>query len=340
MRSPGGRTVSRGARALVAVLLAFAARAHAGDPPALGVPLDCQMGRACIVQNYVDQESGPGARDYRCGWLTYDGHKGTDLRVIDAAAFRRGVPVLAAAAGRVRAVRDGMADVSLRRIGRAAVARREAGNSVVIEHGDGWESQYAHLRQGSLAVRPGDAVARGARLGLVGLSGATEFPHLHFEVRHRGRTVDPFVGSGPRAACQAGEGALWEPPVREALAYVPTGILEAGIAGAAPVVTDGAIDHGALAALTPAAGAVVFWVQIYGAQADDLQELRLHGPDGRLLAERRDRIARTRAQWLAYVGVRRTAAGWRPGAYRGTYALHRGPQQLLSLERVATAGRP
>jgi len=244
--------------------------------------------------------------------------------------------VRAAAAGRVRAVRDGMADVSVRAIGQAAVARREAGNSVVIEHGNGWETQYAHLRATSVAVRPGDLLAPGARIGLVGLSGATEFPHLHFEVRHRGKTVDPFVGLAPRAACRAADPSLWEEHALRALAYAPTGVLGAGIAGAPPVLADGSVDAEALAPLTSASAAVVFWVQIYGARQHDLQGFRLSAPDGRLLAERRDLIARHRAQWLAYVGVPRRAADWIAGTYHGEYALHRGQRKLIAIQRAVT----
>src|SRR5215831_9272833 len=76
--------------------------------PQFALPIDCQIGKTCIVQNYVDHEPGPAARDYRCGSLTYDGHKGTDIRIPDRSLFERGVAVLAAASGRVRALRDGM----------------------------------------------------------------------------------------------------------------------------------------------------------------------------------------------------------------------------------------
>src|SRR4051794_27387255 len=169
--------------ACLAVLAAWSGIAPAA--PSLALPIACEMGKSCVLQNYVDHDPGPGSRDYRCGHLTYDSHKGTDIRVIDLPAFRRGVPVLAAAAGRVRAVRDGMPDVSVRDPSAAPVAGREAGNSVVIEHGEGWETQYAHLRKGSVAVRPGDRVEGGQPLGMTGLSGNTEFPHLHFEVRRR-----------------------------------------------------------------------------------------------------------------------------------------------------------
>ena len=320
-------------KASIAPLAAFLLSGVAQGAPSLALPVDCGIGRTCIVQNYVDRDPGPEARDYRCGFLTYDGHKGTDIRVIDAAALRKGVAVLAAASGRVRAVRDGMQDASVRRIGKAAIAGREAGNSVVIEHGDGWETQYAHMRKGSVAVLAGDIVTAGEKLGLVGLLGNTEFPHVHFEVRHDRKTVDPFAGADAAEACDAGGHALWRSDALDALAYVATGVLDAGIAGAAPVVGDGNVDRERTERFTPASAAAVFWVQIYGARADDVEEFRFVAPDGRVLSGHRDPIARNQAQWLAYAGLRRGDAGWSAGAYRGEYALYRGREKLISLTR-------
>ncbi|HEX9178913.1 MAG TPA: M23 family metallopeptidase [Burkholderiales bacterium] len=306
--------------------------------PSLSVPVTCELGRACVVQNYVDRQPGAGARDYRCGFLTYDGHKGTDLRVIDFAAFGSGVAVVAAAPGRVRAVRDGMPDVSVRSAGKESVERREAGNSVVIEHGDGWETQYAHLRKGSVSVRAGDTVQRGQRLGLVGLSGHTEFPHLHFEVRHQGRTVDPFVGVEAGEACALGRKPLWRLSDLDALEYVVTGLLDAGISAAPPILKDGAVDRDRAVLPDATAPAIVFWVHVYGAQAGDVEQIRLIAPGGGVLAERRAPIPGNRAQWLAYAGKRRGAAPWAPGTYRGEYALMRGPQQerVIALVREIT----
>src|SRR5262249_14978919 len=65
----------------------------------LGAPIDCEIGRTCFVQNYVDHDPSPGAKDYQCGTLTYDGHNGTDFRLPTLAAQRSGVNVLAAAEG-------------------------------------------------------------------------------------------------------------------------------------------------------------------------------------------------------------------------------------------------
>jgi hypothetical protein len=341
--APGGGSLSGVSR--FAAASAFAMMAPAAwpqEPPALSVPVACETGKTCLIQNYVDHGGGRDARDYRCGFLTYGGHRGIDVRVTDAARVRQGVPVLAAASGRVRAVRDGMPDVSVLMAGRESVAGREAGNSVVIEHGRGWQTQYAHLRRGSVSVRPGDAVERGQVLGLVGLSGDTEFPHLHFEVRYRRQPVDPFVGLEPGAPCALGRQPLWRPEALEAFAYVDTGLLDAGISGRLPAVIAGSVDRDRTGRFTAASPTVIFWVQIFGARADDLEEVRLLAPDGRVIAEQRGHIGRNLAQWLVYVGRPRANGKWLDGTYRGEYRLLRGAggREILSLVREASIAGP
>jgi murein DD-endopeptidase MepM/ murein hydrolase activator NlpD len=116
--------------------------AHAqASAPVLSFPVPGENGAKCFVENYFDHDAGPGAKDNRSGKLTYDGHDGTDIRLPNLAAMRKGVEVLAAADGVVRAVRDGMADVSIRETGAAAGKGREAGNGVVVDHGGGWQTQ-------------------------------------------------------------------------------------------------------------------------------------------------------------------------------------------------------
>jgi len=63
------------------------------------------------------------------------------------------------------------------------------GNLVVVAHADGVRTMYAHLS--SIAVRLGQHVVTGDRLGTVGATGDATGPHLHFEVRLRGAAVDP-----------------------------------------------------------------------------------------------------------------------------------------------------
>ena len=291
----------------------------------LAFPLDCRIGSTCVVQNYFDHDPGTGARDYACGLLTYDGHTGTDIRLPDTSPMRRGVAVFAAASGRVRALRDSMDDVNVLAIGKTAIFGREAGNSVIIDLGGGWEVQYAHLRKGSVVVKVGDRVSQGQKIGLVGLSGNTSFPHLHFEVRFEGKPVDPFVGVGATEQCAPGTRPLWEPATLAALTYSPTGVLAAGFAGAPPKLEDGGVDTDAVVPLDADASEFVFWIELYGVRAGDIEELRLTAPDGRVLAERRVSIPENRGVRLLSASKRRNSSRWPAGSYRAEYSLYRGP---------------
>jgi len=87
--------------------------------------------------------------------------------------FGYGDPVYAVADGRVTYALGTHKDARLGRSGRKA-------NVVMIDHGNGEHSEYAHLRQGSLAVKAGDTVKAGQLIGKVGNSGKSISPHLHF----------------------------------------------------------------------------------------------------------------------------------------------------------------
>jgi peptidase M23-like protein len=306
---------------LLALLLVGVPLAAGAAPPALMLPLACAPNRDCWIANHVDLDPGPGIRDYACGALTYHGHKGTDFAIRDRAAMADGVAVLAAAAGRVRAGRDGIADVSVREAGKESIKSRECGNGVVLEHGDGWETQYCHLRRGSLRVKAGEEVAAGQALGLVGLSGLTEYPHLHLSVRHKDKVIDPFRGEQDSADCSAGN-PLWRGEVAAVLPYAPGAVYNAGFAPELPDATgvrSGRYRNAGV--LSAGARVVAFYAEVFGVSAGDTLELRLTGPDGATLAERRVPIAERQARRFAYIGVRRTAAAWKPGVYRGEARL-------------------
>lgn len=63
------------------------------------------------------------------------------------------------------------------------------GNLVTVRHENGYETRYAHLS--AVTVKEGDVVQPGQQIGAVGTTGYSTGPHLHFEVRHDGKTIDP-----------------------------------------------------------------------------------------------------------------------------------------------------
>lgn len=307
-------------------MLAAAALAQAG-PPTLALPLACAIGETCFVQSHVDADPAKGAaRDFACGELTYDGHDGTDFRIPSLA----GVPVavLAAAPGTVLRVRDGVEDRSVTEAGKAAVAAIGCGNAVVIDHGGGWTTGYCHMARGSVRVKPGERVATGTLLGAVGLSGLTEFPHLHFSVRHDNRQVDPFAHGAPAGSCGGGT-PLWAAAVRPALLSPDRVVLNAGFASA--LVDSPGLNQGLGPELAPRPGgeALVAYVRAIRLRKGDVQELVLTGPDGAVIAQTRvEPLARDRAEQLLQVGRKRPA----PGGYVARYRVERDGQVVLERE--------
>jgi Peptidase family M23 len=297
--------------------------AAAGPLEELILPIACTPGTDCWVLKHVDHDPGPGARDYMCGALTGDGHKGTDIALRDLSAMAAGVEVRAAAGGVVDALRDDMADVSVDQIGRAAIAGKECGNGIRLAHGDGWTTWYCHLRRGSLMIKQGDRVVEGQPLALVGLSGDTSFPHLHFDVRHRDRPIDPFVGVVPAADCGPGAQSLWAPMVGAALRYQPILLTDAGFATAAPQKEDVRQGWHRLPALPVTSPALVLWVEAYWVQPGDQVTFRLRGPDGGNVVDHVMELDQDQQRWLGFAGAPRPGTGWPTGTYAGEVTLER-----------------
>jgi len=112
-------------------------------------------------------ESGLGGRRNPFGGRGFEYHEGQD---IDAAY---GTPVQVTASGRVI----------------IAGRQRGYGNVVYVDHGNGLSTRYGHLSE--IDVTVGQTVTRGQTIGLVGSTGRSTGPHLHYEVRINNQPVDP-----------------------------------------------------------------------------------------------------------------------------------------------------
>ena len=303
----------------------------------LSLPVACDLRGACRIQQYPDRDAGPGVKDYSCGSLSYDGHKGLDIRVLSRAEMAAGVPVLSAAPGVVRAARDGMADIAPDAPGAPDTTGLACGNGVAIDHGQGWETQYCHMRRGSISVAPGDEVAEGAPLGLIGHSGDAAFPHLHFAVRRLGREIDPFDGRPLASPCGGlRANRFWKPAALNALAYEAGGPLDAGFAPSPPDLEDVRAGHAGLASLPATSPNLVFWVRYYGLRAGDKLRLTLKGPSGEELAAKTTDIPRPRAIQFQFIGRKRGQDVWGAGTYRGHAEILREGERIAAVIATVT----
>ena len=153
-------------------------------------------------------------------------HRGAGRRFSDYFAY--GQPVFAAADGVVSSVIADQAEDTgamqqagetteayYARLGKDQQRRLEqgragiTGNSVVIDHGNGEFSFYAHLKPGSVAVRAGQRVTRGHQVGALGSSGNSTEPHLHFQVCNG---PDPLLCAGIPVTFEPSKDVLGDPP--------------------------------------------------------------------------------------------------------------------------------
>ena len=139
---------------LLATACASGKREASGSQPAFSLPLSGKL-----TSGFGERLSG-SSQKLRM-------HTGLDI------AQKRDTPVKASAPGIVRSIGQ----------------QRGYGKTIVIDHGNGWTSLYAHLS--GYAVKMNQRVRRDEIIGAVGSTGNATGPHLHFEIRRAGVPVDP-----------------------------------------------------------------------------------------------------------------------------------------------------
>jgi murein DD-endopeptidase MepM/ murein hydrolase activator NlpD len=144
-------------------------------------PLSGTNGRSWMVNNYVDLDPGTDLLEDYLGYTgslarTYDGHRGIDIDIPSFREMDSGTALVRAAApGTVTFVREDQFDRNTSCTGTWNVVR--------IEHANGYDTIYGHLKQNSVVVNVGDTVTAGQVLGVAGSSGCSTAAHLHLEVQ-------------------------------------------------------------------------------------------------------------------------------------------------------------
>ncbi len=152
------------------------------------------------ISGFVDHDTAypDSLEDYECGTRTYDtaggyNHAGVDFFLwpltwnnMDAGV----VQIVAGAAGTIINKHDGEFD-------RSCSSNSNPWNAVYVQHADGSIAWYGHMKKDSVTAKSvGSSVAQGEVLGLVGSSGNSSGPHLHFELYDSGSNlVDPYSGA-------------------------------------------------------------------------------------------------------------------------------------------------
>lgn len=297
----------------------------------LRLPAECKLGVDCFLQQFPDMKSGDGAVDPFCGIATYEDHDGVDLRVLSMTDIERGVPVVAVADGEVLRGRDGVEDRLIRTPAeRKAIMPKACGNGVIVAHAGGLETQYCHLRRGSVTVKPGQMLKAGDKIGEIGASGLAQFPHVHLTVRIHGKEVDPLTGRTVGGGCidnRSGAKPLFSPSVMAAINPRQPDILALGMAGDV-FDYDDLVSEGIPDTARSSDGSQIAWAWLANMSPGDRLRLALSGPDGRRVAENTtEPLDRSKAVYFSYTGKK---GGPAPGSYRLEVAVIRDGKPLVS----------
>jgi murein DD-endopeptidase MepM/ murein hydrolase activator NlpD len=133
-----------------------------------------------LMKRKLNDRVQPSGRPVKSGWISsYFGHRADPMT--GTRAMHKGIDFAGKYGTEVVAVSDGVVVSSSKRSG--------FGNTVEIRHGNGYMTRYAHNQKN--LVRVGDIVKQGDTIALLGSSGRSTGPHVHFEVWRDGRPVDP-----------------------------------------------------------------------------------------------------------------------------------------------------
>lgn len=312
---------------LFLIIAMLAGKSYALD---LGIPVACVYGEDCFIESYYDHDAKKDKfADHTCGKLSDDNHYSTDFKLRNYAQMKDGVNVVAGDSGVVKYARDGMSDISVDLIGEEAVRGRECGNGVVITHSRGYETQYCHLKQGSVLVKPGDSVEKGQPIGQVGLSGITSFPYLEFTVRLNGNAVDPFTGEDPVSGetsvpCDSLDiYPLWDKQTEKKLKYISTALLSLGFSEKVPHAQGAREGKFGREKIKNDARLLVLWVDVFGVMGGDEMKLTITDPQGKILSRESRKFVSDRRHIFQFMGQKPESAKWQEGEYIGKVELLR-----------------
>ncbi|HJP04773.1 MAG: M23 family metallopeptidase [Gammaproteobacteria bacterium] len=133
-----------------------------------------------LLDQRLDERVNPSGRPIKSGWLSSYFGKRSDP-ISGKSSWHRGIDFAGKRGNEIIAVGDGVVSWSGDRYG--------YGNMVEVKHGNGYVTRYAHNQQNLVAI--GDQVNQGQTIALMGSTGRSTGPHVHFEVWRNGKAVDP-----------------------------------------------------------------------------------------------------------------------------------------------------
>jgi hypothetical protein len=312
-------------------LLAIASTKSGSSVPSLQIPIQCNLNRNCWISEYPDLDPTTNWHDYTGGERTVDGHKGTDIIIKDVDEMKKGVPVIAAASGIVTAVRDGVTDINVKKIGANTVDKMGCGNTAIINIGNGWITMYCHMRKDSVAVKTGDTVSVGQKIGYVGMSGLAETPHLHFQLMRSGDFIDPFSGknlNGDKIVSHT----LWQKNALRQLKYSPAFIYNIGVSGKEPDALElqsGNIDNtGSIKKYKD----IYLWADLFGLDKNDTISFTIKDSENYNIVDEQYTLERKNVR--RFFTLKHSTQDMEPGLYQAIVALNKPQKKFKYIKKI------
>lgn len=295
------------------LILSTAACIFAQQAFQLQFPVKCTINKDCWIINYVDDDSTANWHDYKGGKQAYDGHTGTDIAIKNISQMNKGIDVVAAASGFVLTTRDGVQDKNALAQDTNQLQNIGCGNRVAIKHTNGWITDYCHMKNGSIRVKKGDFVNAGQTIGQIGLSGLTEFPHLHINVQQNNRFFDPFTGS--ERYSHGYLNPLWTPWVLNQLTYKPLIIYNVGVSNEIPSLLNIRSEKYRNNQISSNSDMIIIWLDAFHIEKGDLINVLVKNSNGTSFLTENVVVSSPNAKKLMYVGRKKPVNGFVKGTY-------------------------
>ncbi len=330
--------------AILLVLVVSAAGARAADGPPFSFPLDCDIDKGCWFLNYPDTDRRIGvAKDFACGDLAYDNDFSVRIALGSVASLRNPPAVAAAAGGKVKQVLDGIEDLVITSRAQLAKGTPECGNAVIIDHENGWETAYCHLRKGSITVKKGERVERSQIIGAAGSSGFATWPQLGFITVKHGLPFDPVSGLTTYEKCGVKRTPLLDLG-RQFFIYRPAAITGIGFTDTSQTIANilrgDALSYASLRANTKF---LVLWMRILNIRKDDRIEVTMTNPSGNVISRKTVIAKKDEASFALNTAKGKGFFNWPAGVYTGTVTVTRNvdfkPYSFTNVTTVTVGGQ-
>jgi hypothetical protein len=273
----------------------------------LDFPLNCKLGVNCWIsdlQSHLLQKNKNKEVDFLCKSKTYPGNIGTAFATRRNDHMNNSVEVISPINGRVKSVKDGINDISINEIDRQSPVSDKCGNFVILVQDD-FEIELCHLKKNSITVKVNDEVKVGQNIGQVGLSGATEYPHLHVNLRKikankKYVEVDPFYGE--QKECGLTPKSLWTNPQQMEKQAAKTGIIyNYGFAFNEIVAEEVRLWQKNNVTQPPTPNSIIGFVDIFSVNAGDKISLKIVDEMGKELASKTKEFNQYQNRYFIYV---------------------------------------